>query len=977
MFEHAKDLNAILGNPLEIASRTLTEIEERLGGKAVIADPNSPACHLLEFGSSATACAIRAIEDRMPQIYPHRAETMEDLEHHMSDYDYIHMSAHPSSLTIQLSFAKKYLYENALPISDTLRKVTIPRSTRFTVGRYTFGLYYPIDIIINTFTKSFTTVHDTSKPNPLMALTSNIVSNYNYTYKGLDYIALQFPIYQFSKAIRTETLSVGTGFAKKYTYNNEFYACRIFSVAKNVWTEMSQTQSTVVYDTQTPTALVRVHPDEKKIKIIIPQVYLTERTVGTKIVVEIYTTLGKLNVAASNLTEAPVAIKYGEANDRDITKYSAIFKNYPFDNITRIGSDIVGGTETVPFSKMRDRIINDRLYKKVPITEAEIADFLEDRDFTVIKHLDNVTDRTYRAYHALVDDTGKVIASRNTKLELAANYPDKYKTCLRQADDSFTILPTTWYRYSESNDSAAPITLEEAKSILDAGKGHMVKELNSQSYLKTPFHLRVDTSEFYPRVRSYNLMSPYVDELKFEVENYNLTYKMRAYDAVLTHKDEGVGGYELLISVQKTDDVKEIDERYLVVYVLTHARGGYAIGAQATYVSSTSDRDLYRLPIGTNYHLTEEDEISITNLQSDGSVLSEHIVPMDSKFDVVFLVRRSAIKGDYQDAPVDVVAGVPANILEQHIGMTRQSLKLHFGYSLADVIRNDVAITSTARQYEVWETDVPMQYDSDVYQRNQDGSFDYTVNDDGTVSLIKLHSAGDPVMDEHGLPVYRHRKGEIRYDESGEPIVKIDREKRYYADCLFIDAKFFASERTAEVNFAKKLYSTLEGYLRVVKDLQAQLLERTHVYFYCSRSTGLATFNIGDGVKITENVEMSFKINCYVPSYVKKDESIQETIKLRTCEAIEEAIKNREISMLDIFRTVKDKMAGYVDHFDLLGVNGDQTLQTFTIEDMDTRPSIRRKLVLTGDNVISLENDIDITFIALVDNAASTVTAEA
>ena len=976
MFEKADNLNSILGNPLAIANAALKEIENRLDGKCVIADPNSPACHLLEFGSSIVANAIRSIEDRMPQIYPARAETMEDLAHHMSDYDYLHMSSSPSSVKVLLSFAKKYLQENALSFTDSLKKVTIPKSTRFTIGRYTFGLYYPVDIIINEYTKSFTTVYDTSKQNPLMSLTSNIVPNYNFHYAGLDYITLELTLYQFSKSIITETLNVGTGFAKKYTYNNKFYACRIFSVSNDKWTELSQTQSTLVYDTQIPTAWVQVLPDSKELKIVIPQVYLTERSVGSKLIIELYTTLGKLDVNAGNLSSVPIQVKYGDVGDRDITKYSAIFRNYPFDTIIRLNGNISGGKDALDFATIRDRVVNNRLYDTVPITEAEIADYLNDRDFTVVKYIDNVTDRSYRAYHALSDTSGKVIASRNTKLAIAANYPDRFESCIKQSDDSFTILPTTWYRYSQAADCAIPITMAEAKSIIDGGKANIVKELNANQYLKTPFHLRVDTADYYPRVVSFNLMSPFISEMKFLLENYDLTYKMRAFDAELRHLENGVGGYELILSVQKTEDVKSVAEEDLLVYMITNTRGGYTIGGEATFIAATEDRAFYRLPLKTNYRITEDGEIAITNLKYDNSSLTEHMIKMTNVFEIIFLIKRKAIVGSYSDAAAEVVSGVPDTYLTDYVGMARQSVKLHFGYSLNNVIRNDIEITSTARQYEVWESDVPLTYTEDVYQRNEDGSLYYEVGEDDQISLVKLHSIGDQMLDDSGVPIFRHRAGDVKYDTLGSPIIKADRTKQYYADCMFIDAKLFASERTSETDFVTGLYDTLKGYLTTVETLQDQLLERTHVYFYCSRSTGLATFNIGDGVKLTENVEMSFKINCYVPSYVKKDEAIQDIIKTRTCEAIEDAIKNREISMLDIFKTVKEKMAGYVDHFDLLGVNGDPTLQTFTIEDMDTRPSIRRKLILTEDNTIELINDIDITFIALVDNTANTVSAE-
>src|SRR5574344_1617935 len=138
--------------------------------------------------------------------------------------------------------------------------------------------------------------------------------------------------------------------------------------------------------------------------------------------------------------------------------------------------------------------------------------------------------------------------------------------------------------------------------------------------------------------------------------------------------------------------------------------------------------------------------------------------------------------------------------------------------------------------------------------------------------------------------------------------------------------------------------------------------------YKCVKYIGTAKINLGDGLTGTEDIEMSFRIVCYVPSYVKKNEDIQKSITDMTCSAIETAINSKTISMLDIFESVKIKMSDYIDHFDLLGINNSVNLQTFVILDEDSQPSIRRILILTDDKVISLKKQIDITFVALESN---------
>ena len=167
MFENKDTLINQLNSPMNIAAMALDEIHDRLNGTRIIADPNSPFCHLLEFGSSISAMTIQAIEEKFPLLYAQRAQSMEDLFMHMSDYDYLSLYATPASTTLRMAFPKKYLIDNALKYNDNYKQVTIPKDTVFMIGKYPFGIYYPINILINNYTRTFTVVYDTTYSNPL------------------------------------------------------------------------------------------------------------------------------------------------------------------------------------------------------------------------------------------------------------------------------------------------------------------------------------------------------------------------------------------------------------------------------------------------------------------------------------------------------------------------------------------------------------------------------------------------------------------------------------------------------------------------------------------------------------------------------------------------------------------------------------------------------------------------------------------
>ena len=68
MFDNKDSVINELGNPLNISSMALNELEERLGGTKIVADPNSAFCFLMEFGSSIASACANKIDQTLPVL---------------------------------------------------------------------------------------------------------------------------------------------------------------------------------------------------------------------------------------------------------------------------------------------------------------------------------------------------------------------------------------------------------------------------------------------------------------------------------------------------------------------------------------------------------------------------------------------------------------------------------------------------------------------------------------------------------------------------------------------------------------------------------------------------------------------------------------------------------------------------------------------------------------------------------------------
>ena len=976
MFDDKSLLISTLRNPTNIAAKALNEIESRLNGTITIADPNAPFCHLLEFGSSIAAQVINAMDAKLPALYPKRAESMEDLYGHMSDFDYLRMYSTPARSALRMFLPKKFLLDKAVEYNANYKKLVIPSDTTFLVAKYNFGIYYPIEILINNYTGSFTVAYDTSESNPLHVLSKNIVDKYEIQYMGVDYLILDFPIYQFSKSSIVETIVSSTGFVKSINYNDKFYALRVFNYKNGTYTELAQTQSKIVYDATVPTLYLQIHPDKNKLVLNIPQVYFDNAMMGSKLLIEVYTTVGVLDIDTSNLLDTDIGVTYNN-NARTDSTFTNIFKNMPYDIILQLSGDrITGGSNAISVSTLRQRVIQDTLYDRVPISEADISVMLEDNGFYVHKSLDNVTDRIYYAYKVIRDSTGSIVPSTTIPLKLLGTdvTDGKHSTLVNcSADSSVTILPTTIYKYNQDANCAIPLVDDELNKLVSLDKDVLATTLNTAGYLKSPYHVRVSMNGNYPRADTYNLMTPTVDKIIFVEDNYETTYKLVSYAATINH--DNIGYYEVTLSVSASDDVTNLSVNDILLYVMVKSDDKW-VGTTCEYVSFNPATNIfiYKFKIPTTYHLTLDNKIGVTYTNDEDTYTNyEYLINLVSDFHVVYMVSRSAVT-DVSEPVDSIITGVPDQYKQLYIGLSRQYFTITLGTNINNVIYNNVEVTLGANTYARYETNIPAKYTEDVYEKDENGYIKTYTDVNGKMYTKKIHEVGEAITDETGKVRFEHMAGDVIRDSYGNPVVVSAGVDTYFITMMFIDAKMFFSDRQAELDFQSNIYASLNAYFNTIASMQDQLLERTKLYFRCVKSIGTANVNIGDGAVSKQNIELSFRIVCYVASYVKQDESIQNQITEMLCTFIEEAIESKTISMLDIFEKVKEKVSDYIDHFDLLGINDNVALQTFVVTDEDSQPSIRRQLVLTEDNILSLRKQIDVTYVTLTPNTLASNT---
>lgn len=972
MFFEDKDFGStLLENPLMVESQAIKMLEERLGGKYRLADPNSPFNHLIEFATSINSITTLKYEDAYRRLYTRRAQTMDDLYRHMTDYDYLNLFSSPATTKVELVLNKDYLLNQALEENEMYYRVDIPRQTIFTLGKLSFGIHYPIIIRIVKVTGTIIVTYDTSVTNPLHQLAGNMiesgatpkgqVEHFTEEYSGLSIIKLQIPVFQFSRSQWTEDLVSPIGFSKTYSFNDKFYAVRIFNVDGTKKTEMSQSLSPTTYDPSVPTAKITVNRDTSTFTVDIPQVYFSNKQMGRKLYMELYTTAGALDINLGQVALNTSNVNFN-LNAKDVSKYSAPLKYSVTIGLRLPNSKVIGGSDGFGFEELRDRVINQNFYKSVPLTPSDLEKYFQDNGFIAEKLRDGITDRVFACYKVLQDGEGSSHATTMNDIVLTKESVSKVNTIVEGMDQSITILPTTIYKFSPENQQSYPLTTSERNDLFNLNRDDLCHVLNSSTYTMSPFHLRVDMTDRHPVAKTFNLHLPKVENFVFVKENLSIASTMVAY-AFSIVKRKPDNGYTLYISVSKSSDIADIPEDEIKIYVHTHTKEGSDAGLVADFAYNKNGFSVYKVDLLTNYVIDDDDRLHFTSIKAND--IAGHFVNLVSDFHITFMISKNVVGGStVQQAGFEVIDGVPGALLNNYYALIRQKVTITFGWQLDDVLYNSINVAYTKKQYKTYPTDIPAVYTTDVYETDADGSYKVEIDPDtGKPKLFIKHALNSPKVDEHGNLIYLHRKGDLYLDENLEPVEVTNRNLIYEVSALQVDARSYFSEYPKDKEFITKLPRQLEDYFDKVRMITNQILERTSLYFKPVKSIGTAKYGIGDGFTLTENLALSFKAKYYVKPFVTQDPDLQSTIINTSIKEIEKAILSKSISCTDIFSQIKNMLSDYILQIDILGINGNVTLQSLVVLDTHVQPTLSKKITLSKDNVLYLAPQLSIEFI--------------
>lgn len=954
-------LDTVKYNPSNIQRAMYEYLDEVTSGQVNIVDPTNPFVFLMESSAVNTALAINEIAAAHRMMYPSLAQTESDLYRHLSDVDFINRFATPveANFTIGVQ-VQEMMARMVWNETERAYKATIPRDTQFKVDDYTFTLQYPIDI--RRYENGVVQVsYNAEITSPLDKLTNSII---DYTVRRdaslVDWLFFTVRVKQFEVDSQNFPLQKSVLFNQTIPLQDQFYYIRAFyrnAATSNQWKEMKTTHTDQVFDPFDPTAVIQVFSEEVNVRI--PPVYLFTGLISGEVRFDVYTTKGELTLNMSNYKVSSFTMNLTAIDEeRDLDEYTAAMATisaFPYSE-----EIISGGTNGIDFEKLRERTIyHSSGSQDLPITNRGLDNFVTSKGFELVKNVDAVTNRIFLA-------TQRLPKPLNTKLATSANIGiatfvnslaklAEYDT-VRPNGHRLTIMSKNLFR--SDNGILTMLKSAEVEAIKSMAKVPMVSHVNATKYLYNPFYYVLDDTNSEFEVRVYNLDYPVASNLSFISQNQTLQMVVNTGSYTL---QKTPNGYRLTVQTKSGNFYKQLEDDEVHAQIAYYPTGETKLAYINGVLSDKTDdgERIYTFEIETSYDIDGDHQLCVTNARMFSNETVNTWLNLTTQF-MVFYSTTSLTQQFVADS-ADGFLGkflLPTN----SVAVTRETLDLEMGTSLKNLWTRSRSM-ATGLEYETYDTDIPMLYEQVVYQQDPITGSIFSVDNEGQLQYNVLHQIGDPVLSNSGDPVYRYRKGDVKLDENGKPIIRTSLSVNKEIDLLFVDGRTYFADDIAYVDYRNELVGILNTWItEEMTDIADVLLEQSRIYFYPKTTLGKVNIYVEDNAQLTIDAEQSLTLDMYVSTAVYNDASIRQQLTDTAIRMLDTYVGKTRVNMTEITQALTSAFGDSVRTLEVKGLGGDKNYRIVTLSTEHNRLCLKKILKVQQDNTLVVTEDVTVNF---------------
>lgn len=936
--------------------RTLLQVME---GKLDNISPMNPVVLAIEHQAALIAAFVESSAADNQRLLQVAAQNKEDLYPHMSDIHFTNIFNLPSRSMFTLVLSKTEVLHAMKSIPGThSKKVMIPRNSYFTIAGYEFGIHYPINIVQQLHGGIHVT-YDTSKPTVLQKLKSNMLDWRTVSRDGVEYIAIDIPVFQFKIASKTPVVTAGSTFNHRILLEDKYYACRIYrTLTSGEEVEMNLTYSEEVYDPQKPTAVVKVL--ENEIVVTIPQIYITAGQVIGQLRIDVYTTKGPLETRFDNYQIGSTSFRVRDLFKRADTTYTDPVSK--FGTVVVVGEQIVtGGANAMTFTELRDVVIADGIGDpNLPITPAQIQNFLSRRGYDIVKNMDLVTDRVFLATRNLPEpsSTGLITAANATIETINTSFQELIlNSAVIDNGSSVTITPNAVYQLN--GGLLKMLSDSELATVRNMRSDLLASHVTNGNYLYTPYHYVLDRTTNQFRFTPYYLAKPKVDSQSFDRDNESTQLTVGTNGYTLEKLETG---YKLQLTTRSSAEYQELeDEDCVALLRFTAPTEDDPAWLKGTLVGVTSSKErIFEFNIQSRFSMNEFDRIDFRNFKMYDEGDKVIYADLEQMFKVMYCTTAK-LNEDYEPSEMDKL--LPSYVVTPNtVAITEESLVLNFGSVLRNLWARARSVASTL-SYETYPTNVTLRYKEDVYKKDPQSGSDITW-ENGLPVKVLLHSKGDPILDIDGNEQIQFPKGTVVLDPiTGLPIVKDARYLKHRFELFLIEGVYIFSNDQIAIDYREGIADTVANWVTEdLADIETVTMDKSRAYFYPKTVFGTVDVIAADGVIQQIYAAQHFDVALSVPLEVMQNPELLKQLRTQTVRVIADSMNNVVLANSDMVLAAKAAYAGDVTDVQISLFGDLANIPVMQLVNEVHRCGIRKRLVSRDDDKLIVEEDVTITF---------------
>lgn len=933
-----KELESIIYDPAVMQTKIFNFIENASEQDLVITDPTNPFAMLLETAVTAASASTTETHRLLRKKYPDLALTADELVHHLSDDEITNMFSIPSEVDIMF-------YINVIDIrmhgvdKGEYKEIIIPIGTEVNILDNTLTLLNDIAVRLykndNIYIEQYNNDNDISIDN-----TGVIPHNILHDDNGVSFINFTVHMKQVKRDVYNTTTTLAEGFDKTYDIKGKYYHAEVLVQQQDGrYIRINKAHNEEYLNPSQPTAYISLLDNQVRIRI--PDIYFYNLIQGTNIRIELYSTNGEMYLPLKEFTFEQFTIKLGDISksvEASVTTNIAILAN---------SADIIdGGKNGMTLTELRESIIfNSTGDIDLPVTDYQLARKASMYGYDIYKVIDVVTSRSYIAAKNIAKVRQDAIKANqdvyfntiNVRLSDIVNNKN-----VSVFDNKFLIKSGTYFK--SDNSIVNILTNDEVARLHQLQPLDLINELDTTKHFYTPFYYLIYQDDGYTSSTVFDLDNPTISHLR--ILNKNITLQPSVNIDKQSIK-KTTNGYRLTFTLIGNEHFNNIDKSKVFLQIALPLIGGTIVYLTADYVAVD---DTYVVDIDTNLHLDTDGYFDVKN---GYSLIVDKKTNIKSLTNIYIMVNDNAIATNDMFL-ADEVHKFTSNLTV----LTKQSINIEFGKRI-DYIWNKISNTYTDRKYKVYEEDIPLRYEEDVYQIDPHTNSVLVQNDlTGEYEVVKLHSKDDIVLDEEGNIVYKHKKGDPVL-ENGNPVIDTFTGMLRYIDICMLELEFKLASNLAYRNYNDLMLDRLRHYFYIdLPNLNNKLLENTSIYFRSYKSAVPVTINMS-GIAYSTDYAVKPRITIYSTNkstYTQSDISkYRDNIGL----IVDEYLNNKDIVLENLKKNIMSVLGSEIIGVKIEGLD-DLNSELIQIVDKINRLALAKKLELNSFNELDVTYNIDL-----------------